>query len=69
MLKVMKRPPLIFLALILMVVGIMLFGPSRVLHMPETVSVVSIGFFLLGLSNGFTLMAILPEMIHYLVQR
>ena len=65
----MQRPPLIFIALILMTGGLMLFGPSKVLHFPESISSVSIGFFILGLGNGFAIMPILPEMIHYLVSK
>lgn len=55
------------MAVILMIIGLILFGPSQVLHFPESIEAVSIGFLLLGLANGFSMMPILPEMIHYLV--
>ncbi len=69
LLKIISRPLLAFLGLLITVVGLLLFGPSATFYLPNSLSLSCIGYGILGFGNGLSLMPILPELINYFIAR
>lgn len=58
-----------FMGQLMCLIGLLFFGPSQMLMLPESVALSSTGYFILGFGNGLVLMPAIPELIHFLSSR
>lgn len=61
--KYIPRRLFIFISFVITALSLILVGPSLVLHMPNALWILLIGYALSGIGQGFTFIPLLPEII------